>query len=176
MANRYKIPDIPNISSKGIFFDANAVIYIYWPTTPNNGNSKQYSSILNMLLKQKNKLEMSTSIISEVINRIMKMEYEKKGGFEKLGIFKNFRNSKAGKSLLNDIYNTIKNKILPCFNISDKKFSTNDVKAMLKADSLDFNDKIIFEICKSNNFILVTHDADFSNSNIDILSCNQKLK
>ncbi|MCL2101687.1 MAG: PIN domain-containing protein, partial [Fibromonadales bacterium] len=159
MANRYKTSDIPNISKRKMFFDANAMIYIYWPTTPNNDESKQYSNMLNMLLHQKNKLAISTSVISEIVNRVIKIEYEKKGGYKKIGALKKFRDSNDGKSLLNNIYSIIENKIFLSFNVSDKKFNKTEVKKMLKTDSLDFNDKIIFEICKKNNFILITHDA-----------------
>ena len=46
---------------------------------------------------------------------------------------------------------------------------------MLVVDTLDFNDKIIYDICKTYNLVLLTHDADFSKSDIDILSANPKL-
>lgn len=175
MANRYKIPDISTISKRKIFFDANVLIHIYWPTMPKHNEYTEYSNIFGILLKQKNKLEVSSSVISEIINSVMRFEYNKNHK-QSYRYYKLFRDSKYGKSVLSDIYDIIKNKIFNRFDISDKEFSKNDIESMLKVDSLDFNDKIILDICKKNNFILVTHDADFSNSDIDILSCNNKLK
>jgi predicted nuclease of predicted toxin-antitoxin system len=39
----------------------------------------------------------------------------------------------------------------------------------------DFNDQVLAELCRADNLKLVTHDADFSGSNLTILTANPKL-
>ena len=46
---------------------------------------------------------------------------------------------------------------------------------MCCVDELDFSDKAIIRICEDNQFILLTNDTDFKNSNIDIISCHKKM-
>ena len=43
-----------------------------------------------------------------------------------------------------------------------------------KADS-DFNDQILAELCKRRNLKLVTHDADFRDRGLNILTTNPRL-
>ena len=50
------------------------------------------------------------------------------------------------------------------------------LEELLVVDELDFNDKIIFSLCKEKNMVLLTNDSDFVQSDIDILSANPKLK
>ena len=60
--------------------------------------------------------------------------------------------------------------------VIDKQLMVIDIKNMLVVDKLDFNDKIIVDVCKTNNLILLTHDADFSNADVDTLSANPNLE
>jgi predicted nuclease of predicted toxin-antitoxin system len=39
----------------------------------------------------------------------------------------------------------------------------------------DFNDQVIARLCQKNGFILVTHDADFQSSELDILTANPSM-
>ena len=50
--------------------------------------------------------------------------------------------------------------------------SLSEMTDQFTVDSLDFNDKLIAETCRKNNFILVTDDADYEDSEIDVLSAN----
>lgn len=69
----------------------------------------------------------------------------------------------------------IKNQIFSAFTIKDICFTVEHLRPLLKADDIDFNDKIIVEKCKANNMILLTHDADFFHTTIDIFSKNTNL-
>ena len=74
-----------------------------------------------------------------------------------------------------DVFDIIRNRILTSFKVIDTQRTSEDIKNMLVVDTLDFNNKIIYDICKTYNLVLLTHDADFSKSDIDILSANPKL-
>lgn len=174
MAKRFTISDIPNLSGRTIFFDANILIYLFWSI----GNEAQlYSSIFGKLYSNKNNMAINTFVLSEVINRVLRIEWKNEDEKNKKKIdFKSFRNSSKGQSVQKDIFDIIKNKILKYFQVIDKQLTITDIKNMLVIDRLDFNDKIIFDVCKAHNMILLTHDADFKDTDIDILSANQKFQ
>jgi predicted nucleic acid-binding protein len=172
MADRYNATDIAKLSGRAVLFDANVVIYIYWPTSPQSTYEKKYSRLFGALLKQGNKLYITTVVLSEVINRVMRIEYDRNNSAIS---FKQYRNSPDGQSVLLDMYTILDKKILTTFDVIDKPFTNTEIKSLLTVDSLDFNDKIITEICKTNSCLLITNDADYKDADIDILSINNKL-
>jgi predicted nucleic acid-binding protein len=175
-ANRYSKQDISNIIDKAVFFDANVVIYIFWPLYPGPHYTQQYSSILGLLIKQGNALKINKIILSEVINRIARLEYQNYLCLNSISIpFKEFRDSEEGQSVLQDIYNIIRINILDKFTLSEKSFSIDDIKSLLRVDVLDFNDKLIVAECKENGYLLLTNDADYKDVDIDVLTVNKKI-
>lgn len=109
------------------------------------------------------------SIISEFINRTVRIEHNNKQPGTK---FKKFRNSLEGQNALSDIHLIVKSNILSQFNIIEKAFSKREIEQLLVVDDLDFVDKSTLTICKENAFVLLTHDGDFKNADIDILTGN----
>jgi predicted nucleic acid-binding protein len=172
MAERYDIKRISEIQNRDIFVDANVLIYLNWATAGSEQNEIQYSSVFQKLIIQRNRLFVDFLVISEVVNRILRNEHKK---LQAELPFKQFRDSEQGKTALADIYSIIKNHILEDFNIAGKTFSENDIKTFLNVDSLDFIDKGILKICQENSFVLLTHDKDYKNSDIDILTCNKQI-
>ena len=173
MAKRFKISDIPDLSGRTVFFDANIILYLFWPVFSKGNKLQHYSSIFGKLHSNKNPLAINTFVLSEVINRVLRIEWDNKT--KKNIEFKLFRNSSEGQSIQKDIFDITKNKILKYFQVIDKQLTTDNIKNMLSLDTLDFNDKIILDVCKTHNMILLTNDADFANADIDILSANQKI-
>ena len=43
------------------------------------------------------------------------------------------------------------------------------------AGGFDFNDQVITELCKRKGLTLITHDGDFKDSGVPILTANKKL-
>ena len=173
MPQRYTLNDIPHIVNKSIFFDANIIIYLFWPIYDKYDNSKKYASFFKALVHQKNTCVINITVLSEVINRIIRLEqYNLNLQSER---FKDFRNSPEGTKVQKDIFSIVENTILKVFTLTDQSLSIDDVIKYLQTDTLDFNDKIIADICKKNGMILLTNDADFSAADIDILSANTKL-
>jgi predicted nucleic acid-binding protein len=175
MAVRYSSSEIGSLAQKPIFFDTNIILYLFWPSGSQPWENS-YASIFGSLLRQGNDMFVDFIVISEVINRAVRIEYEKHlqaNNFSKISLpFKQFRNNPDGQSVLNDIYQTIQGKILNRFQISGKIFRQSDIEKFLQTDSLDFSDKGIISICNDNDFVLLTNDKDFSNSNLDILTVN----
>ena len=111
-------------------------------------------------------------MLSEFVNRILRIEYHNIGSNK---TFKEFRNSQEGIRVQEDIYAIIQNQIFSVFTVQDICFTVQQLQSLMNADTIDFNDKIIVEVCKAHNMILLTHDSDFSHTNIDILSKNPNL-
>ncbi len=174
MRMRYTASNIPNLKNRTVFFDANPLIYIFWPTTTDSKEADDYGSILATLMKNNVNLVINEIVLSEIINRVLRIEFNKAGLFQEE--FKEFRDSAEGKSVQEDIYKIIKNRILNIFQITNESFSKEDFDSMLTVTKLDFNDKLIELLCKKKNMLLLTHDFDFSLSDVDILSANRKFK
>jgi len=168
MATNYKLKDYAEIAGKDIFIDANVIIYLFWPTGQRNFE-ENYARVFRNLLRQGNKLYLDFFIISEVINTVLRIEYQKLNPEHK---FKEFRNSQDGKNVVSDIYLIIQNDILSKFNIIGKSFNRSNIEGILIVDQLDFVDKATVSICSENNLILLTNDKDFKNSGLNILTDN----
>jgi predicted nucleic acid-binding protein len=115
MAKRYNYSDIAFIANRAVFFDANILLYIFWPTGSPSWE-KKYSSIFRKLLTQKDTMVVDFIVISEVVNRAIKTEYEKplqeKNISRKDLCFKPFRDSRDGPEALHDIYQIVNKKLL----------------------------------------------------------------
>jgi len=168
MATKYRLQDVAQLNGRGIFLDANILIYLFWPTGQHNFE-QNYARVFSDLLRQKNNLFVDFLVISEVINRVVRIEHQKINPTQR---FKDFRNSPDGQEVLSDIYMIVKNDILDRFSIIGKAFSKQDIENSLVVDELDFADKGIAQICRENVLVLLTNDKDFKNTDLDILTGN----
>lgn len=175
MATIYSLQKISTLTDRRVFFDANILIYIFWPSASYH-LEENYSSAFGQLLRQKNELLVDFLVISEIINRAIRLEYDKyllannisKARFS----FKNYRDSDAGHEALSDIHLIVTTNILAKFTVIGKLFNKDDIQSFLVIDTLDFSDKGILATCKANACILLTHDKDYKTANIDILTSN----
>jgi len=155
MAVKYKLQDLPNLSDKKIFVDANVLIYLFWPTGANHW--------------ERNQMLIDFCVLSEVVNHMMRIEHNK---LQTMAPYKDFRDSQEGRDALLDIYFIVKEHILKIFNIVGKIYGQKEIENFLIVDELDFVDKSIINICKENDFVLLTNDKDFRDTDIDILTDN----
>ena len=168
---KYKLQDVSRLQNRDIFVDANVLIYLSWPTGSHTWE-RNYARVFRSLLRQGNRLFIDFSVVSEIINRVLRIEQGKK---RTVVTFKDFRNSPDGQNTLSDIYLIVKTNILSRFNIIGKIFSKRELEQLLMADNLDFVDKSTVAICKENALILLTNDGDFKHENIDILTGNPNI-
>ena len=109
-------------------------------------------------------MAINIAVISEVFNRVIRSEHKNFCNRDNNSIeFKAYRNTKDGKDVQKLIYDIIKSKILSCFDLTDKMFSTKEIEELLVVDELDFNDKIILSVCKEKNMVLLTNDPILHN-------------
>jgi predicted nucleic acid-binding protein len=171
MEKTFKLQDYNLLSNRNIFFDANILIYLFWPTGEHY-YEQNYARVFKNLLKQKNELYVDFLIISEVINRVLRIEHKKYNSTQN---FKEFKNSEEGNEVQNDIFIIVKNEILKNFKVIGKSFQKEDIYNFLVLNELDFIDKATASLCKENNMVLLTNDKDFKNSGVDVLSGNPKI-
>ena len=180
MSNKYNSSNIQSITNKKIFLDANILIYLFGFGTPTSSNwESQYANLYTKLHNQNNTFVVDYIVISEFVNRAIKIEYDNylnSNNLDKNSLsYKNYRNSLDGQEALKDIYIIVNDEILNEFEVIEKSYSKDDLKVMCKVDELDFSDKAIIKICEDNQFILLTNDTDFKNSYIDIVSCHKRM-
>ena len=168
MGAKYRLQDVSQLNGRNIFFDANVLIYLFWPTGQHSFE-QNYARVFRNLLRQGNNLFVDFLVTSEVINRILRNEHQRINPSQKL---KDFRNSEDGKDALDDIYIIVKNDILARFNVVGKAFNSQEIESLLSVDELDFVDKATVTLCEENNFVLLTNDKDFKDCGLDMLTGN----
>jgi len=178
MTARYSLGEIPALHGRKVFFDANILVYLFWPSGSYHYEI-QYATAFNRLMEQDNTLVVDFLVISELINRAFRLEYEKylrmfNRRKEDLP-FKHFRDSPKGHETEDDIYLIVKDSLLPRFQIAGKAFSKAEIENFLSRNSMDFNDKAIVLTCKEHDYILLTNDRDFAAADIEILSAHTAL-
>lgn len=175
MAANYRLQDFAQLAGRDVFVDANVLLFLFWPTGQHHFE-QNYARVFSNLLRQGNNLLVDFLIISEIVNRVIKAEYEKHllaNSLTKTQLkYKDFRSSREGQDALNDIYIIVKNDILNHFRVIGKSFDRQDIEIFLIVDELDFVDKATVSICTENSLVLLTNDKDFKNSGLDILTGN----
>ncbi|MDR2907481.1 MAG: hypothetical protein LBU91_05790 [Bacteroidales bacterium] len=171
MATIYNIKDLPKLADREIFVDANVLIYLNW----SSGSAQsmkwevEYAELFSKLKHQSNQLCIDFLVVSEVVNRMFKTEWKKR--FSHIDNYKHFRDSVEGRQALTDIYLVVEEQVLSQFNVVGKVFSKDDIVNFFTIDTLDFMDKGIADICKENNYVLLTNDKDYQCADIEILTC-----
>lgn len=171
MATTYKLQDYALIKDQAVFVDANVLIYLFWPTGSQFWENK-YATVFRNLLTQKNRLCVDFLVVSEVVNRIHRIEHRK---VSTANDYKIYRNSQAGIDALTDIYVIVQEEILNRFEVVGRSIDKAEIESFLFVDNLDFIDKATVSLCRQNTLVLLTNDLDFKNSGLDILTGNGKL-
>jgi len=163
-------------TTDALLLDANIWLFIYGPSAPNDSRSRIYSNAFKAILAAHSKIYIDVLITSEFINTYTRIEYSRLG----LGIydnFKRFRQSADFKPIAQAIANTVR-RILDYCEPLESGFSTLDIALMLneyeKGES-DFNDAILADLCQRNGLKLVTHDGDFQDCGLTLVTANSYL-
>ncbi len=179
MSNAQNINGYRFSATDRLFFDANIWLLIYGPQgSSNDRRSQTYSGALAGALHAKSQILIDVLVISEFINRIARIEYDiQLPDKSNRPDFKPFRNSPAFVPIAQSIAHTMR-QILKYTVRIESGFSGVDIQALLtefETGGSDYNDQMLVSICKTQNLMFVTHDADFKNQAIDILTANSRI-
>ena len=159
---------------KGYFFDTNIWLYIYGPIGWPDQLSDAYSRALKEIRNSEGTIYINCMIISEFINAFSRIEFKQQTEFTR---FKDFRNSLAFRVIAQEIAYNIR-KILKSTFACDPDLQAVDLPEIMdlfEQGKYDFNDLLFAQICRAKNMVFVTHDKDFSELGVEILTANEKL-
>lgn len=170
----FQIDSYEYTESDAFFIDTNIWLYINAPQPPGDWKTRIYSKALAKILSAKSQIYIDALVISEYINRYARLAHE----LSKASItFKEFRQSPAFKSAAKDIEISVKGILKHCQK-TEIGFPSCDINQLLSKfgeGNSDFNDQLMIELCKSKGFKLITHDQDFKECGLTVLTANKRL-
>lgn len=164
---------------KGEIFliDTNVWLYLYpAPSSAKILFFDQYSKSLKAMLSAGARLVMDATVLSEYLNIYCRIEWNARHK-SRYPRFKTFRNS-ADFAAVGRPAAIFARSMLKYCTRCDHPFSASDITRILtdfETGSNDFNDGLLVEICRYNNWKLVTNDSDFTSGGIEVLTANRKL-
>lgn len=161
-------------SENNYFFDTNIWLYIYGPIGWPDQKSDIYSKALREIRNSNGTIYINCMVISEFINAFSRIEFKQQTTYSR---FKEFRNSLSFRPVAEDIASNVK-KILRNTLTCDPELKVIDlpeIMSFFEQGKYDFNDLVFAEICRSRGMVFVTHDKDFSELGVEILTANEKL-
>lgn len=165
------------VDGESILADANVWLYLQPPAAqPAPSWTNAYSSVFSRLLRAKARPAVDALILSEYFNRYVRIEYEAswKATYPK---FKDFRKSPDSAGVLQaataEIEQILKTSLACTTSLADIDLPT--VLGAVRNGSVDFNDALLIQICRINDWKLLTHDGDMAVGGIELLTVNKKL-
>ena len=159
---------------QSFFFDTNIWLYIYGPISWQDPRSEIYSRALKKIRASDGSIYINCMIISEFINAFSRIEFKQQSEFSR---YKEFRNSPGFRAVAQDIAYNVR-KILKNTLACDSDFISIDLPEIIdifEQGKYDFNDLVFAEVCRSKGMIFVTHDKDFSDMGVEVLTANERL-
>jgi predicted nucleic acid-binding protein len=177
MRNRTDIRYHTFAEDEQFFIDANIWFFIYGPLPTRNVSSEVYSRALKKMRASGSRVFVNVLVLSEFINRFARFEFHRCGFTHGTGDFKRFRDSDEFEEISEEIA-IMARRIAESAIRCDSGFHRFDVFGILdefRKTRHDFNDLMIAKLCEVEGFTLVTHDSDFANDDIPLLTANDHL-
>lgn len=146
-----------------VLIDTNILIFVFYPLSTNSIKVNQYTNILEKLRENNSKLYMTSTVISEFINRWLRLDFEKNFQNEERSkeFKKDYRISQNYEKTIKQILKIIQ-KIYKNYNIENIEdgFSNFDIINKYKNIDIDFSDLLILHVAEENNLKILTDDKD----------------
>ena len=159
LSNLYKFK-----STDKILIDANILLFLFCPISTSSSKIDTYTDIFEALKANDSKLYICSSVISEFINRWLRMDFDKNiQDTQKTKNFKkDYRGTSRYKTVLNQILKQIE-KLYKNYNITqiNDSFENFDIQTSYLDKENDFNDLLICHISNKYNLQILTDDKDF---------------
>ena len=175
----FRLSTYPFHEAESILFDANIWLYLYPPPSGAHNLPAAYSSGFKRALAAKSKIVLDVLVLSEYLNAYTRKEWADSQDDSGLRTtFKQFRSSALYLEKVGPTAAYFAKKMLTHAELTGVTLDRRSADAALAAfqlGELDSNDAILAELCRENDWRLVTHDGDFRHVDIDVLSENPKL-
>lgn len=162
-----------------LLLDTNIWLAVYGPAAKlNDRRTVVYSKALSDMLTATSHIFIDVLILSEYVNRYARLRHNiLKGAPGVSHDFKQFRKSADFKPVALDIAGDVRQILKHCDRI-ESGFAALDITRLVDefehGDS-DVNDLVLAELCRNRNLKLVTHDGDFKDRGLTVLTANQSL-
>ncbi len=168
----------PFYSQDEILFDANIWLYLEGlPGQPQHWVDA-YSALLERILVRRCVLVTAPLVLSEFINRYLAIEYGA-WAHHRSKSRKEFRSSAAFGPALASLDHACRNILNQCGRTTRKGITLAELRADAETfgnGGHDFNDLVLARLCRHDNLILVTNDADLAAiDGLTIVTANQRL-
>jgi len=167
---RYSPSQIYELRGRGVFIDTNVLLMIFRKNKYNHPRGDKYFEIFTKILAHRLKIFVNEISLSEFYYAALKVERDK-SNFPSI---KEFRDSEAGIQAREEIFSDMRT-MLHRVQYIPSNLPQSEIMNLFTADSLDFNDKLIAATCRKDNYVLVTDDADYMDTDIEILSANSTM-
>ncbi len=165
MSSTYKISP-----SDHVFIDTNILIFLFSPSFVNSNKFqvKKYSTIFQTMVEKKCTLYLNEVVISEFINRCMRLDFAHNFNTDGSKDYKrDYRSSSEYQVTLKIVLKELK-KILRFTNAINDEFESFDLINQLTSNiESDFNDLIIADTVQKKGFKLLSDDGDFKQLGIN---------
>lgn len=160
-----------------LLLDANIWLSIYGPIASQDERTVIYSKALRQIFSSKCTVLLDVAVLAEYINRFAKLEYEQLEDNIRPNTFKDFRVSAMFRAVAAEVAINVKSilKNTTCCNFDFESINIDSLLSDYQSGVLDFNDSLIVELCKAQDLKLITHDKDFKNCDIPVLTAHRKL-
>jgi len=162
-------------------FDANIWMYLCCPIGNYRKNTiRKYDGFLKKALNSKTPIYISSLVISEIVNRWLKMDFNilRDKGVVGKDYKRDYRGSERYHSAVKDIKAVFNTQLLKISTPLDDRATEISIPDVLNGlDKSDFNDSYYHHLARLDNLLIVTNDADFAelDTGVSILTANQKL-
>lgn len=161
----------PN-QSFGYLFDTNVWLYIYGPVAGSNAKKQRiYSNLLNSILERKAVIFITSLVLSEYINRVLRIGFQqwKDNGNYSADYKRDYRGTDDYKDNLADAIAQVED-ILKITQRRPDDFNAMDINAILAAmsQSSAYNDSYLVKCCENANIKFVSDDRDIISINSPI--------
>ncbi|KFL33149.1 MULTISPECIES: PIN domain-containing protein [unclassified Sulfurospirillum] len=154
-----------------VFIDTNILIFLFSPSfvSSKQYQVEKYSAIFEKLVEKHCKLYINATVISEFINRCMRLDFDRNFNIDGKKNFKrDYRPSPQYKRTLEIVLKEMKKFLQFANHVNDDFAQFNFIEMLSKHNQSDFNDLIIADTVQKKNFKLLSDDNDFKNLGIDI--------
>jgi hypothetical protein len=131
--------------------------------------------MVHKMLSKGYSLAIDSHIISEAVNVVMRRKWsDLMRQHPELGYteFKDFRDSVEGQAAQAEINRVLEDEVFPVIEVVERSYSKSDILKLLVVNRLDFVDRLLVLLCTDGDYVLLTNDGDFVDTDIDILSNN----
>jgi len=149
-----------------VFVDTNVLIFLFSPSYVNSNRSQieKYSAVFASLVKNKCSLYINSHVVSEFINRCLRIDFENNYNINNDKNYKkDYRGSIEYLKTIQIVLKELKKFLRLANHINDDFVSFDITTAYSSTRESDFNDLIIADTVKKNNLKLLSDDRDFKN-------------